>query len=172
MLTTTPCSPIPPVAADVVAFNCNGQQVEVGVDTLDTLAEVLREDLRLTGTKVGCGTGDCGSCTVIVDDQAVCSCLVLASRCEGRQVETIERLADTTIGAVVIDELARHHGVQCGICSPGLVVAAARLLADRDDLDTEAVQTALAGNLCRCTGYRPIVDAVMAASQRMQSLER
>lgn len=149
----------------MVEFICNGRSVAAEVQVEDTLADVLRDRLRLTGTKVGCGTGDCGACTVLLDGEAVCSCLVLAVRCEGREVTTVEGVVDTQLGRILVDRFASEHAVQCGICSPGLIVAAASLIeATEGHLDRKSIEEGLAGNLCRCTGYQPIVAAVLAAA--------
>jgi len=155
----------------MVEFVCNGRAVWFDVEVEDTLADVLRENLRLTGTKVGCGTGDCGACTVLLDGEAVCSCLTLAARCEGREVTTIEGVANTELGRSLVEHFADRHAVQCGICSPGLIVAAASLIESCGGrLDRESVEQGLAGNLCRCTGYQPIVAAVLAAAQDYESI--
>ncbi len=154
----------------VLRFNCNGDDVEVSSAADSTLAAGLRDDLGLTGTKVGCGTGDCGACTVLVDGKAVCSCIVPAPKCEGTNVQTVEGVVRTPLGKMIVEEFAAAHAVQCGICSPGLVVAAASLIADSErDLSRQEVEVGLAGNLCRCTGYRPIVDAVQAAARLWSS---
>ena len=151
----------------IVEFTCNGRATSIETAPGRTLADVLREQFGLTGTKIGCETGDCGACTVLVDGEVVCSCLVLASRCGGRVIQTVEGVVDTELGALIVEEFALHHAVQCGICSPGLVVAAANLVAEEGSgLDRAQVDTGLAGNLCRCTGYQPIVAAVLAAAQR------
>ena len=150
-----------------ITFSCNGSGVEVPSLPDSTLAEVLRRGLGLTGTKIGCGTGDCGACTVLLDGLAVCSCIVPAATCDGSTVVTIEGVAESELGQIVIDEFEAAHAVQCGICSPGLVVAAVALIADTGEaLGRVEIQDGLSGNLCRCTGYRPIVDGVEAASRR------
>ena len=149
----------------LLSFNCNGEDVEVQISADSTMAEVLRDGLGLTGTKVGCGTGDCGACTVILDDKAVCSCIVPAPKCDGARVQTVEGVVRTTLGKTIVEQFAKSHAVQCGICSPGLVVAAATLIADTEhELSRQEVEAGLAGNLCRCTGYRPIVEAVQLAA--------
>lgn len=154
----------------MTVFKCNGRSVDVAAHPDELLADVLRDQLGLTGTKVGCGTGDCGACTVILDGAAVCSCLVMIGRCEDRDVRTIEWVVDTELGRLLVSEFMRANAVQCGICSPGLVVAAASLISDSDGpIDRATVAEALAGNLCRCTGYRPIVDAVVVASRSWQA---
>jgi carbon-monoxide dehydrogenase small subunit len=154
----------------MIEFACNGRPVLAQAEVEDTLADVLRDRLGLTGTKVGCGTGDCGACTVLLDGEAVCSCLVLAVRCGGREVTTVEGVVQTDLGRSLVDSFAEHHAVQCGICSPGLIVAAASLIEEAGgDLDRHSVEQGLAGNLCRCTGYQPIVAAVLAAAEAYAS---
>jgi aerobic-type carbon monoxide dehydrogenase small subunit (CoxS/CutS family) len=150
------------------SFACNGATRELADGDCRLLIEVLREDFGLTGTKLGCGTGDCGACTVILDGEAVNACLVYASECAGREVQTIEHLASEGIGVLVADAFAAAGAVQCGICTPGFVVAATDFLAGCDGDCTRAeVEVALSGNLCRCTGYLPIVDAVLDAASRL-----
>ena len=133
------------------------------------LIEVLREDFGLTGTKLGCGTGDCGACTVFLDGDAVNSCLVYAAECATRSVETIEHVADAGIGALLAASFSATGAVQCGICTPGFVVAATDLLTHTHGQCTRTeVATALGGNLCRCTGYLPIVDAVLDVAAELR----
>lgn len=145
-------------------FVCNGivQPLTTGGDRL--LIDVLRDDLRLTGTKLGCGTGDCGACAVLLEGAPVNSCLVYAAECAGSSVETIEAVATSPRGRRIVEALVAFGAVQCGICTPGIVVTAAALLAGSERPEREEIEVALAGNLCRCTGYLPIVAAVQAAS--------
>ncbi|MFM9106856.1 MAG: (2Fe-2S)-binding protein [Chloroflexota bacterium] len=128
------------------------------------LVDVLRDDLALTGTKQACGIGECGACTVLVDGDPICSCLMLLAEAEGREITTIEGLSRGGLSAVQ-EALAEHGGVQCGFCTPGIVLAAHALLRDNPDPTEEEVRVALSGNLCRCTGYVKIVDAVLAAAK-------
>lgn len=150
-------------ALDLVV-NDTVHTVNVAPDEL--LVDTLRSRLGLTGTKLGCGTGDCGACTVLIDGAPICSCLVFTRQCDGSRVETVEMTATSADGAAVTAAVTAKGGVQCGICTPGIVVSACALLSrstgivSRDD-----VKEALAGNLCRCTGYTPIVDAVCEASR-------
>lgn len=144
---------------------CNGSVVELQITPDANLADVLRHHLGLTGTKVGCGTGDCGACSVLLNDRVVCSCIVLAAQCDGATVQTIEGVSQTELGAIVVDSFATANAVQCGICSPGLVVAAVNLINENGGpLTRDEIQTGLAGNLCRCTGYLSIISAVGEAA--------
>jgi carbon-monoxide dehydrogenase small subunit len=151
----------------VIDFECNGEPVRVGARDDTLLLHVLRDQLSLTATKLGCGTGDCGSCTVLVDGRPVNSCLVYAVECDGARVVTPESLEHDPVGRLVIDELVARGGVQCGICTPGIVALATAAIASAPGpLDREEISDALAGNLCRCTGYYPIAEAVRVASER------
>ena len=141
------------------AFLCSPGQV---------LAEVLRDELELIGTKIGCNTGDCGACSVLVDDRLVCSCLVLAAEVEGKSVQTVEGVANGGALHPVQQKLLEHGGLQCGICTPGVVVAAKALLEHNPDPTEEQARYWLAGNLCRCTGYDKIIRAVLDAAKTMR----
>jgi aerobic-type carbon monoxide dehydrogenase small subunit (CoxS/CutS family) len=145
------------------SFSVNGRAVTVQAHPLTRLLDVLREQLRLCGTKEGCGEGECGACSVFVDGVVVNSCLVPIGQCEGVAVETIEALADDPRVRVLQDAFVRCGGAQCGICTPGMLVAATALVRTRPQADADEIRTALAGNLCRCTGYVRIVDAVAQA---------
>lgn len=150
-----------------VEFRCNGADREVQVPPDQLLIDALRDDLGLTGTKLGCGTGDCGACTVMVDGAPVCSCLVFTAQCQGATVETVEGIAQTPEGQEIASAFVAHGAVQCGACIPGMVVSATGLLRTIDGpASREQIEDALAGNLCRCTGYVQIIDAVRAASER------
>ncbi len=145
-----------------IRFQCNGAPVEVDVDPMARLLDVLREDLRLTGSKEGCGEGECGACTVRIDGDGVMSCLVPVCQVEGTSVVTIEGLGAEIVHPVQAAMLA-HGGAQCGICTPGLCMSAAALLEQNASPSHEEARVALAGNLCRCTGYQKVVEAVCAA---------
>jgi len=129
---------------------------------------VLRDRLGLTGAKEGCGTGDCGACSVIVDDRLVCSCLVLGAEAEGKRVETIEGMAEGDRLHPLQQKFLEHAALQCGICTPGFLIAAKDLLAKNPDPTEEEIRFGLAGNLCRCTGYDKIVRAVQDAASVMR----
>ena len=155
-----------------IAFRVNGVEEEIVVKPWWTLAFVLREVLGLTGTKVSCETGDCGACTVLVDGQAVKSCLFLAVKAQGRDVATIEGLRGKDGRLHPLQQsFIDHFSVQCGYCSPGMIMAAKELLDENPHPTEEQVREALRGNLCRCTGYKKIVEAVMAA-EKEQILSR
>ena len=132
------------------------------------LAEILRDELQLTGTKIGCNTGDCGACSVLVNDRLVCSCLVLAVEVEGQSVQTVEGIAEGGVLHPVQQKLLEHGGLQCGVCTPGVVVAAKALLQANPDPTEEEARYWLAGNLCRCTGYDKIIAAVLDAARCMR----
>ncbi len=146
----------------IVRFNCNGRSVQVDTPPMARLLDVLREELRLVGSKEGCGEGECGACTVRVDGQPVMSCLVPVAQVEGCRVQTIEGLGSPLVHAVQTAML-ESGGAQCGICTPGICMSAAALLEENPHPTREAVRVALAGNLCRCTGYQKVVDAVCGA---------
>jgi aerobic-type carbon monoxide dehydrogenase small subunit (CoxS/CutS family) len=145
-------------------FSCNGVDRPLAAQEERLLIDVLRDDLHLTGTKLGCGTGDCGACTVLLDGAPVNSCLVYAAECADASVETIEAVAQSPRGWRIVDALVTNGAVQCGICTPGIVVAAVALLERVERPGREEIEVALAGNICRCTGYLPIIAAVEAAA--------
>ena len=147
-----------------IAFGLNGVQQQIDADPVSRLSEVLREQLGLTGTKVGCDAGDCGACTVLLDGRQVCACLTAAGQVAGRDVLTVEGLAmDGKLSALQRAFLA-HGAAQCGACTPGMLMAAAELLRVNPAPAEQEVLDALGGVLCRCTGYRKIVDAVLAVA--------
>ena len=148
-----------------IAFELNGQPVKLAASPTRRLIDLLREDLQLTGSKEGCGTGECGACSVLVDGQLRLACLMVAGQLEGRCLTTIEGLADSPLGARVQDAFAQAGAVQCGYCTPGMEVAAVDLLTHQPQPSRDEVRTALSGNLCRCTGYVKIVDAVCQAAE-------
>jgi carbon-monoxide dehydrogenase small subunit len=143
----------------------NGKDRRVTVTPTAFLVDVLRNDLALTGTKYACGMGECGACTVLVDGEAVYSCLTLASQVGDAEITTIEGLSPRGELDPVAAAFAEGGGVQCGFCTPGMVMSAKALLAENPDPTEDEIRIALSGNLCRCTGYTRIVDAVMAAAR-------
>lgn len=148
----------------LVNTQINGDTHSFACEADETLLDVLRNRLGLKGVKEGCGTGDCGTCSVILDGALVCSCLVLGAEAEGRQVETVEGLADGATLHPLQTKFIEHAALQCGICTPGILMAAKALLARNPDPTEEEIRYALAGNLCRCTGYDKIVRAVQATA--------
>ncbi len=146
----------------------NGEPVEFLCETQQTLLDVLRDELELTGTKEGCGTGDCGACSVMLDGRLVCACLVLGVETEGRRVDTIEGVAQGNELHPIQEQFLEDAALQCGICTPGIVVAAKALLDRNPDPTESEVRYWLAGNLCRCTGYDKIIRAVMNAAAKMR----
>jgi aerobic-type carbon monoxide dehydrogenase small subunit (CoxS/CutS family) len=147
-----------------VKITVNGKRCRIEEHPLARLLDVLREQLELTGTKEGCGEGECGACTVLLDGRPVLSCLVPLVQCAGREIRTVEGVADGA--ASLLEEFVATGGVQCGACTPGIVVTAAALLADNPSPTRQEVQEALAGNLCRCTGYEGIFRALSKDSDR------
>ena len=146
-------------------FTLNGAAVSLDVVGTRRLLDVLREDLRLTGTKEGCGEGECGACSVLIDGEVVDSCLVAVGQVEGRQVTTVEGLAAGGRLTALQQAFIEHGAAQCGICTPGMLLAAHALLQRATHLDADAVREGLAGNLCRCTGYTKIIDAVLSCAK-------
>jgi carbon-monoxide dehydrogenase small subunit len=151
-----------------VSATVNGDNVEFLCDTEQTLLDCLRDELNLTGAKEGCSSGDCGACSVLVDGRLVCSCLVLAVETNGKKVETIEGMASGGELHPLQRKFLEHAALQCGICTPGVLVAAKSLLEKNPDPTETEVRYWLAGNLCRCTGYDKIVRAVMDAASEMR----
>lgn len=151
----------------LVVVQVNGTPMRARVPVRRTLADMLRDDLGLTGTHLGCEHGACGACTVQVDGEAVRSCLMLAVQVDGREVRTVEGLAapDHTLSELQ-DAFWRHHALQCGFCTPGFLMAAEAFLRENPDPTEDEVREALSGNLCRCTGYQPIVEAVLDVARR------
>ncbi|MEC8463515.1 MAG: (2Fe-2S)-binding protein [Pseudomonadota bacterium] len=151
-----------------VTTTVNGDEYEYLADPGQTLVDVLRNELELTGTKEGCSTGDCGACSVIVDGELVCSCLVLAAETDGKSVETIEGMANGDELHPLQRNFLELNGLQCGICTPGFLIAAKALLEKNPDPTETEARYWLAGNLCRCTGYDKIMRSVMAAAEEMR----
>jgi carbon-monoxide dehydrogenase small subunit len=151
-----------------VSTTINGDEVDFLCHAEETLLDVLRNRLGLMGAKEGCGTGDCGACSVIVNDRLVCSCLVLGAEAEGSRIETIEGMADGENLHPLQTKFLEHAALQCGVCTPGFLIAAKDLLEKNPDPTEEEIRFGLAGNLCRCTGYDKIVRAVQDAAREMK----
>jgi aerobic carbon-monoxide dehydrogenase small subunit len=149
-----------------IRFTVNGRAVMVDVHPMMRLLDVLRAELLLTGTKEGCGEGECGACSVLMDGALVNSCLVPAIQAQGASIVTIEGVAHNDRLHPLQEAFVSAGGSQCGICTPGMLIAAAALLAKNPEPDEDAIREGLAGNLCRCTGYMRIVEAVKAAAER------
>ncbi len=151
-----------------ISTSINGDDTEFSCEPDETLLDVLRDRLGMTGSKEGCGTGDCGACSVIVDGRLVCSCLMLGAEAQGREIETIEGMADGTELHPLQQKFLDHAALQCGVCTPGFLIAAKSLLERNDNPTEEEVRYWLAGNLCRCTGYDKIVRAVLDTAKDMR----
>jgi carbon-monoxide dehydrogenase small subunit len=152
-----------------IVLKVNGNNYHVNVETHRTLVEVLRETLGFTGTKKSCNEGECGACTVLMDGKPVASCLVLAVAAQGKEITTIEGLADGMRLHPVQEAFVKNAAIQCGFCTPGMVLTAKALLDENPNPTSADVRKAISGNLCRCTGYQQIVDAVMAAVAAMKT---
>ena len=151
-----------------VTTTLNGEQVELLCDPQQTLLDALRDELHLTGTKEGCGTGDCGACSVIFNGRLICSCLALAVEAEGGQVETVEGIAQRGELHTLQRRFLEEAALQCGVCTPGFLVAAKALLDRNPNPSETEVRFALAGNLCRCTGYDKIIRAVLESAAELR----
>ena len=156
------------MAGIAVSTHINGDNTEFLCHPDETLLEVLRDRVGLMGVKEGCGTGDCGACSIILDDRLVCSCLVLGAEAEGRRIETVEGMAEGDKLHPLQQKFLEHAALQCGICTPGFLIAAKDLLKKNPDPTEEEIRFGLAGNLCRCTGYDKIVRAVQDAASVMR----
>lgn len=152
-----------------ITLNINGETRTASVPPETTLLKMLRDHLNLSGAKLGCDVGDCGACTVIVDGQAVNSCLMLAGQADGRSVTTIEGLATRDRFHPIQKAFEDNGALQCGFCGPGVIMAAKALLDENNDPDVATIRDALAGNLCRCTGYTKMIEAVQVAANEMRS---
>jgi len=153
-----------------ISLTINGEYEQVDVPSEMTLLQMLRDKLALTGTKNGCNAGECGSCTVLLNNEPVNSCMVLAVECQGGSIMTVEGLAQDGVLDPVQQTIMEHGGVQCGYCTPGILISARALLDRSPDPSEEDIREALVGNLCRCTGYLRIVDSVKDAASRQLAL--
>ncbi|MEE2998029.1 MAG: (2Fe-2S)-binding protein [Pseudomonadota bacterium] len=156
------------MAKKYVNTTINGDQHELLCDATQTLLDILRDELDMTGTKEGCGTGDCGACSVTMDGVLVCSCLVMGVEANGKSIETIEGMADGDDLHPLQQKFIDHIALQCGICTPGLLIASKALLSENPDPTEEEIRYWLAGNLCRCTGYHKVIEAVQDAAREMR----
>jgi aerobic carbon-monoxide dehydrogenase small subunit len=156
----------------IVSMTVNGRKVEEAVESRTLLIHFLREKLSLTGSHIGCDTSHCGVCTVDVDGQSIKSCTHLAVQCEGSDIKTVEGLASGATLHAVQDAFYKEHGLQCGFCTPGMLIRAYRFLQDNPNPTEEEVRAGMAGNLCRCTGYQNIVKAVMTAAKTLQQPQK
>lgn len=151
-----------------IELTVNGKTYELTIQPHRTLLEVIRDELKLTGTKEGCGLGECGACTVIMDGRTVNSCLVLAAEADGKQITTIEGLAEGDKLHPIQEAFIEHGGLQCGFCTPGMIISAKALLDENPSPDEEELRRGIAGNSCRCTGYIKIIESIKAAAKNMQ----
>ncbi len=149
-----------------IKLTVNRKSYELSVHPWRTLLEVIREELRLTGTKEGCGLGECGACTVIMDGKTVNSCLVLATEADGKEITTIEGLADGDKLHPTQEAFMEYGGMQCGFCTPGMIMSAKALLDENPSPTEEEIRRAIAGNFCRCTGYTKIIESIKAVAQK------
>lgn len=150
-----------------IKFNLNGTSREIDVPPQKPLCDVIREDFGLTGTKVGCREGECGACTVLIDGKTANSCLVPAVSADGREIVTVEGLSAYPEAEVIREQFKLHGAVQCGYCIPGMVMSSYALLKENPSPSDEEIRTGLSGNLCRCTGYKKIVEAVAASAEAL-----
>jgi aerobic-type carbon monoxide dehydrogenase small subunit (CoxS/CutS family) len=157
-----------PVDRHVIALDVNGERTELLLPVHRTLLEVLREDMRLTGTKHGCELGECGTCTVLIDGRPELSCLLLPIQLEGRKITTVEGMASDAVLHPLQQAFAELGAAQCGYCTPGMLLASKSLLDTNPHPSRDEIREALAGNLCRCTGYTKILDSVELAADRMR----
>ena len=144
----------------------NGERISSLVDPTMTLLQFLRSDLKLFGTKEGCGEGECGACTIIMDGRTVTSCLILAVEANGSDITTVEGLSKGGELSILQEEFIKDDGLQCGFCTPGMLMSARNLLDRHPDPTIEQIKEGIAGNFCRCTGYQPIIDSILSAAKR------
>jgi carbon-monoxide dehydrogenase small subunit len=152
-----------------ISFRLNGKGYTIEADPCDRMLDILRNDLALCGTKEGCGVGECGACTVVLNSEAVTSCLVLAAQMENADILTVEGLSETEIGSVLQRCFIENGAVQCGFCTPGMLMSAYALIQKNPAPTREEIKEAIAGNLCRCTGYIPIVNSIEAANRQLKA---
>ena len=158
------------MAIHQINLTINGEYTQVAVPSQITLLQMLRDKLALTGTKNGCNAGECGACTVLMNGEPVNSCMILAVECEGADIITVEGLAKDGVLDPIQQTIVEHGGVQCGFCTPGILISARSLLERNSNPSEDDIREALVGNLCRCTGYLRIIDAVKDAASRQRAL--
>lgn len=149
-----------------ISLMVNGEKIYEAVDPTMTLLQFLRTELKLFGTKEGCGEGECGACTIIMDGRTVTSCLILAVEANGSEITTVEGLSKDGKLSILQQEFIKDDGLQCGFCTPGMLMSARNLLDRHPDPTVEQIKEGIAGNFCRCTGYQPIIDSILSASKR------
>jgi carbon-monoxide dehydrogenase small subunit len=148
-----------------ISFKINGRPITLQTEHTKRLLDILRDDLELTGTKEGCGIGECGACTVVMDGKAVNACLVIAGQVDGAEIYTIEGMEKNKIGRALQEKFISEGAIQCGYCTPGMIMSSYALLANNTNPSKEEISSSLSGNLCRCTGYIPIIQAIKAAAE-------
>ena len=159
------------MAKQIVKMTLNGQQVEQLVDSRTLLVHFLREQMNLTGAHIGCETSQCGACTVDIDGESVKACTHLAVQCDGSDVKTVEGLAENGVLHPVQEAFYEEHGLQCGYCTPGMLMRSYRFLQENPHPTEDEIRTGISGNLCRCTGYQNIIKAVQSAATKLQDKE-
>ena len=159
------------MAKQIVKMTLNGQQVEQLVDSRTLLVHFLREQMNLTGAHIGCETSQCGACTVDIDGESVKACTHLAVQCDGSDVKTVEGLAENGVLHPVQEAFYEEHGLQCGYCTPGMLMRSYRFLQENPNPTEDEIRTGISGNLCRCTGYQNIIKAVQSAATKLQAKE-
>ena len=148
-----------------ISLELNNQKVKTNVSSSQRLIDWLRNDMGLTGTKEGCGEGECGACTVLLDGKPINSCLILMGQVNGKKIVTIEGIREEAIGKKLIDSFIHHGAVQCGFCTPGMIMAAVPLIQENRPLMSNEIKQGMAGNLCRCTGYVKIIEAIQKVTE-------
>lgn len=154
---------------DEITFTLNDKKVAIAVDPMKRLIDVIREDFHLTGTKEGCGIGECGACTVIVDKKAVCSCMMLVGQIEWKEVITIEGVEKDGELSLLQKNFIKYGAIQCGFCTPGMIMSATALLMENPNPTEDEIRIAISGNLCRCTGYVQIIEAIQATVNELNA---